>query len=122
MTDDERAAVVKVATDYFDSWFEGDPARMARALHPHLAKRRVADDGTELWEVTNEDLVEDVTEGPKSGWDRTYQVTIADMTEDTASVIVHSDPFTEYLHLARFPDGWQIVNALYRWNRRLPDR
>jgi len=121
MTDDERAAVVKVAADYFDSWFEGDPARMARVLHPHLAKRRVADDGTELWEVTNEDLVEDVTEGPKSGWDRTYQVTIADMTVDTASVIVHSDPFTEYLHLARFADGWQIVNALYRWNRRLPD-
>ena len=121
MTDDERAAVIQTAADYFDSWFEGDPERMARVLHPHLAKRRVADDGVELWEVTKGDLVEDVTEGPKSGWDRTYQITIADMDEEMASVVVHSDPFTEYLALARFPEGWRIVNAFYRWNRQQPD-
>jgi Putative lumazine-binding len=121
MNDAERAAIEGVVADYFDSWFDGDPERMARVLHPDLAKRRVADDGSELWEVPKDDLVEDVTTGPKTGWNRDYQIRIIDMTEDTASVVVHSDPFTEYLHLARFEPGWQIVNALYRWNRRQPD-
>jgi len=48
MTDSERAAVVRTVADYFDSWFEGDPERMARVLHPSLAKRRIADAGTDF--------------------------------------------------------------------------
>lgn len=32
---------------------------------------------------------------------------------DIATVMVRSEPFVEYLHLARFGDNWLIVNALY---------
>ena len=32
-------AIVRVALDYFEGWFDGDAARMERALHPDLAKR-----------------------------------------------------------------------------------
>lgn len=122
MTDSERAAVVQTVADYFDSWFEGDPERMARVLHPSLAKRRVADAGTDLWEVPKDDLVEDVAAGPKTGWDRNYEILVVAMDNAMASAVVHSDPFTEYLHLARFDDGWQIVNAFYRRNRPPSDR
>ena len=38
----EEAAVVAVALDYFEGWFEGDTARMDRALHPELAKRSLS--------------------------------------------------------------------------------
>ena len=35
----DRDAIVRVALDYFEGWFDGDAARMERALHPDLAKR-----------------------------------------------------------------------------------
>lgn len=37
MTDVERGAVERAVTDYFDSWFEGDPKRMRAVMHPGLA-------------------------------------------------------------------------------------
>ena len=37
--EDDRSAVAAVATQYFESWFEGDPDRMRAVLHPALAKR-----------------------------------------------------------------------------------
>ena len=118
MTDDERRAIEQAVTDYFDSWFEGDSQRMAHVLHPHLAKRRAADSGSELLEVPADDLIQDVASGPQTGYDRAYEVRVVDVGQDMASVVVHSDPFTEYLHLARFDDGWKIVNSFYRRNPR----
>jgi hypothetical protein len=35
----DRDAVVRAALDYFEGWFDGDAARMERALHPDRAKR-----------------------------------------------------------------------------------
>ena len=35
----DRDAIVRVALDYFEGWFDGDAARMERTLHPDLAKR-----------------------------------------------------------------------------------
>jgi hypothetical protein len=30
----DRDAIVRVALDYFEGWFDGDAARMERTLHP----------------------------------------------------------------------------------------
>jgi hypothetical protein len=116
MTDDESRAVEKAVRDYFDSWFEGDTKRMAGVLHPDLAKRRAAGSGLELIQISKADMMEDVATGPKTGYDRTYEVQVLDIGQDMASAVVQSEPFTEYLHLARFEDGWKIVNAFYRRN------
>jgi AcrR family transcriptional regulator len=35
----EQELITQAALDYFEGWFEGDAARMERALHPELAKR-----------------------------------------------------------------------------------
>jgi len=35
------------------------------------------------------------------------------VTADSASVKVLSEPFVDYLHLARFGERWLIVNVLY---------
>jgi Putative lumazine-binding len=49
-----------------------------------------------------------------NGCCRTRQeVTVLDVFQDIATVMVRSQPFTEYLHLGRFGDRWLIVNALY---------
>jgi len=34
----DLAAVEAAVLDYFEGWFDGDPVRMDRALHPGLAK------------------------------------------------------------------------------------
>ena len=36
-----------------------------------------------------------------------------DVFRDIATVMVRSQPFVEYLHLARCGSRWLIVNALY---------
>ena len=36
---DEVHAITAVVTDYFQSWFRGEPERMRAVLHPALSKR-----------------------------------------------------------------------------------
>jgi len=105
------------AVDYMQSWLDGDPDRMRRCLHPDLAKRRVRDTPSgelALWEVPASDLIEDVASGPKLQYARDFDVTVLDADDEVASVRVLSQPFNEYLHLARFGDRWLVVNAVYR--------
>ena len=40
--DVEREAITDAVLDYFEGWFTADAERMRRALHPQLAKRRLA--------------------------------------------------------------------------------
>src|SRR4029453_14554952 len=37
----DAAAIKATALDYIEGWYEGNPERMERALHPDLAKRIV---------------------------------------------------------------------------------
>lgn len=39
-----EAAIGRTVRDYYEGWFDGDAARMQRALHPELVKRGFADD------------------------------------------------------------------------------
>ena len=111
--DAERAAIVATTLDYFEGWFDGDAARMDRALHPALAKR-----GPGLRTVTKEEMVastaagEGTTRDPGAG--RRIDVTVADVHGDIASAVVDSDVYREYLHLVRTDEGWRIGNALWQ--------
>lgn len=111
-------AIEAAVTDYFESWFDGDVDRMRRCLHPALAKRRPPRDAeTELYEVGYDDMIEDVSGGPKLDVDRRIAVTVLDVTDDIATAKVDSAVFDEYVHLARLGGRWLIVNALYRARR-----
>lgn len=110
------AAVKAAATEYFQAWFAGDGARMRACLHPHLAKRTPIDPGSSslvLHEDPTETLVADTASGEGTGFAPEQQVTVLDVFRDIATAMVTSEPFVEYLHLARFSDRWLIVNALY---------
>jgi hypothetical protein len=109
-------AVTRVATEYFQSWFAGDGERMRACLHPSLAKRTPEAPGTEslvLHEDPTERLVADTASGEGTGFDPSQEVTVLDVFRDIATLMVRSEPFVEYLHLARFANRWLIVNALY---------
>ena len=47
---------------------------------------------------------------------RPLQIEIADAGGSIASVVVRSEHYHEYLHLVETPDGWRVVNALWRWS------
>jgi hypothetical protein len=109
-------AVAAVATEYFQSWFAGDGDRMRACLHPALAKRtpeRPGAESLELHEDPPETLVADTATGEGTGFKPVQEVTVLDVFRDIATVMVRSEPFVEYLHLARFGQRWLIVNALY---------
>ena len=117
---DERAAVVQAALDYFEGWFEGDAARMERALHPELAKRSlgVDDAGAEKLDAAPADWMIEATRNgvgrSRGQGDRRIEVQVEDVYGEIANVTMHSTVYHEYLHLARTRNGWKIVNALWQ--------
>jgi hypothetical protein len=119
-TDEDRAAIEAAVRDYFEGWFEADPGRMARALHPALAKRSFgqgADRAPDLGTTTADEMVASTARG--YGRDRVgdgrLDIRIDDVSGGIASVTVQSAHYVEYVHLAATPDGWRVVNTLWRW-------
>jgi len=114
-------AIERAVLDYFEGWFDGDAARMERALHPELAKRpgRV-DDVTEepLGTLTAAEMIARTAEGvgrTRDVTDRLIEVEVVDVFGDIATAVVRSAVYHEYLHLVRTAAGWKIVNALWQW-------
>jgi Putative lumazine-binding len=58
VVDTTQREIVATALDYFEGWFDGDVARMRRALHPQLAKRSLIEDGGTLNETTTDWMVD----------------------------------------------------------------
>jgi Putative lumazine-binding len=118
-TDEE--AIVACVLDYYEGWFDGEAARMERALHPGLVKRSLADDGSGLEDLTAQDMIEATARGvgkkrgESIGGDRRIQISVDDVHGGIASVTAHSAVYVDYLHLARTRAGWKIVNALWDW-------
>jgi uncharacterized RmlC-like cupin family protein len=113
---EERAAVEAVVLDYFEGWFDGDAARMERALHPGLAKRALLDGGSELDETSADWMIRATGEGvgrARDPGDRRIQVEVEEVHGSIATALVRSTVYREYVHLVRTPAGWKIVNTLY---------
>ena len=116
---DVRAAIEATCFDYIDGQLEGDPDRVARALHPDLAKRRVLGDTPDerlgLRRMSKEELVELTRQGalktPKEQWDRSC--TVLDVAGDTATVRLETPWFVDSFHMGKFDDRWIIINALW---------
>jgi hypothetical protein len=112
-------AIERTCYDYVDGQLEGDPARVARALHPDLAKRSArpatGDELLALRRMSRDELVELTRQGvlktPRDKWDRSVRV--LDVTGNAAVARVETPWFVDYFHLARWDDRWVIVNALW---------
>ena len=118
---DEGGQAVRAAVlDYFEGWFEGDPERMRRALHPALSKRSYGEDRARtpaLSSLTADQMVawtmrgEGRTDDPA---ERATTIEIVDVSRTIACATVRSGEYVEYVHLASTADGWRIVNTLWR--------
>lgn len=116
----DRAAVTAAVLDYFEGWFDGDAERMRRALHPELAKRSFGQDAGRTPTLAT-DTADEMVEATGAGYgraragDRRLDIRIDDISAGIASVSVDCWSYVEYLHLVSTPDGWKIVNALWRF-------
>lgn len=117
--DNDTALIVAAVHDYFDGWFDGDVSRMKQALHPDLVKRSSErDHASTLSFVTAEQMITWTGEGEgvrvaRDLADRSIAIEVLDVKKNMASALVRSEPYHEYLHLVRTPDGWKIANALW---------
>jgi hypothetical protein len=115
----DRSAVEACVRDYYESWFEADGERMARALHAALVKRcfgQGPDRAPVLLEDTRDEMVEAAAAGrgvPRRG--SRLEIRVCDLGGGIASAVAYADHYVDYLHLIETPDGWKIVNAVWRW-------
>jgi hypothetical protein len=118
-TPDEAAAIKQPALDYIESWYEGNPERMERALHPDLAKRivkRGPNGESQLEHMTASTLIENVRKGggKKTPPEKQQKdITILDVYENVATVKLVASGWIDYLQIAKFNDRWLIVNVLW---------
>lgn len=118
-TDAQRAAVEACVRDYYESWYGADGERMGRALHDALVKRcfgQGVDRAPELLETNRQEMIEAAAAGrgvPRAG--SKLEIRICDLGGGIASVVAYADHYVDHLHLVETPDGWKIVNAVWRW-------
>ena len=117
--DADRSAIRATIDDYYLGWYDGNRDRMARALHPELAKRGWLHDAAGA-PVVDADTFRTMVDLAGAGRgrrtdaaERAYDVGISDVYGDIAAATVHAVPYVDYLHLVRTTDGWRIVNALW---------
>ena len=116
---EDEAGIRATIDDYYLGAYDADGERMARALHPELAKRgwhAIGADAVRVDPDTFTSMVEWARAGDGRRADeagRQFRVEVTDVYGDVASAVVHAVPYVDYLHLVRTSDGWRILNALW---------
>ncbi len=120
----DSAAIRSTALDYIEGWYEGNPERMERALHPELAKRIVHTQegkGSRLDQMSAMTLVQATRTGygKRTPPERQQKdVTILDVFGNAASVKVVAADWVDYLQMGKWDGRWVIVNVL--WELKQP--
>jgi hypothetical protein len=115
----DSTGIKQAAMDYIEGYYEGDGARMERAVHPELAKRivRTNDQGrSQLGQMSAMSLVL----GTRAGGGKDIPVAerrrdfkILDIYQNAASAKIDASGWVDYLHLAKWNGRWVIVNVLW---------
>lgn len=119
----DSSAIRATALDYVEGWYEGDGARMARAVHPELVKRIVVSDTATGRSVIQNMGATALVNGARRGWGketpaerRRKDVTILDIFGNAATVKAVMADWIDYLQIAKVDGRWVIVNVLWERN------
>lgn len=122
----DKAAIKQAALDYFEGWYEGNVEREDRAMHNELVKRG--------WTVlpTGKGVLRGIGKGAMVEYTRAgfgkgqapgkgeIKVKIFHVFRNTASGLVVSNHYHDYIHLVKDNGKWQIVNVLWEPNQKMP--
>lgn len=117
-TEADKAAIRQTILDYMDGWYDGDAARMERALHPDLAKRIVWS-GKPRDHVENMgamQLVQMVRAGGGKGTPadkRQKDITIFEVYHNAAVARCEAGDWVDFFQLGRVDGRWVIINVLW---------
>ena len=119
----DTAAIRAAALDYAEGWYEGNPDRMGRALHPELVKRIVVSDTATGRSVLQNMGASALVNGTRHGYGketpkerRQKEVTVLDVFGNAASAKAVMADWVDYMQLAKVDGRWVIVNVL--WERK----
>jgi hypothetical protein len=119
----DSSAIRATTLDYAEGWYEGNPERMGRALHPELVKRIVVSDTATKRSVLQNMGASALVNGTRHGWGketpgdrRRKDVTILDVFGNAASVKAEMADWIDYIQMAKVDGRWVIVNVL--WERK----
>ena len=121
-TREDSLGVRAAAEDYLIGWYDGDAARMERAIHPDLAKRNVTtmDNGrsrlSNMGAMAMVQMTRNRAGNPQPQDKRLLEITILTIHQNIASVKVVSQDFVDLVSVAKSDGRWVIVNDL--WSSR----
>ncbi len=118
-TPDEKTAIRQAALDYLEGWYQGDAARMDRALHKELMKRAIfgAGNAEQFVNLTKPQMVEATEKGGgknRPAPTRNIKVEVLDVYHNIATVRTECADYIDYLHLAKSEGQWKIINVLWQ--------
>ena len=112
--------IKQAALDYIEGWYEGNPERMERALHPELAKRIVRTDPKSGRSSLGQQGAMTLVTSTRAGYGKSTpkekqqkDVTVLDIFGSSASAKIVASDWIDYLHLAKWNGRWVIVNVLW---------
>jgi hypothetical protein len=115
----DSAAIRTTALDYVEGWYEGNPQRMARAVHPELVKRIVVSDTATKQSVIQSMGATALVNGARHGYGKTTpkdrqqkDVAILDIFGNAASAKAVMADWIDYMQLTRVNGRRVIVNVL----------
>ena len=120
-TNEDKEAVKQAALDYIECVYDVNPAKAERSVHPDLAKRgfflKQGETAYAPLTMTFSQLVELAKNYNKNGRvpkDAPKEVTIFEVSDQTASAKVTASWGIDYLHLAKYDGKWKIINILWQ--------
>lgn len=114
----DQAGILAAVEDYVQGWYQAEPARTERCLHPQLAKRLVRqapEGGTTLDEMGAATLIGYVRDraGTPPPARQLQAIEILGVFDGIASVRAEMNDWVDFLHLGRFDGEWKIVNVVW---------
>lgn len=120
--DDIRTAIMAAAEDYVQGGYDADSVRIARCLHPDLAKRivRTNPDGSPRLDGMSALGLVRLIDGkpPAPAGERLSAINILAIDGDIATVRVEMQHWVDHLQLCLWNGRWLVVNALWRLKTR----
>ena len=118
--------VRRAALDYLEGFYEGDEAKIRRGVHPEVVKvgysipRGASEYASQT--MTFDQMLAFVRRVRERGnvapETAPKEVELLDVLDQTAAVKVTAWWGTDYLHLARFEDGWKVMHVLWQTSPR----